>query len=57
MLARRSTNALLEMIEEGSLSKDALIFACLHYMSEAEVAVMAYSEGFLTDEEDEEDQG
>lgn len=53
---RKVTNKLLEMIEEGVLDRDALIFSCLTYMSEADVADMAQSEGFLGDEDDEDDE-
>jgi hypothetical protein len=48
---RKVTNQILEMLEEGILSKDAVITACLKYMSEADVADMAHINGFL-DEED-----
>jgi len=53
--ARKVTNKLLEMIEEGVLDRDALILGCLHYMSEDDVADMAQSEGFLGDEDDEDE--
>lgn len=52
---RKVTNKLLEMIEEGVLDRDALILSCLTYMSEADVADMAQSEGFLGDEDDEDE--
>lgn len=61
MHTRKVTNKLLEMIEEGALDRDALIHGCLRYMSEADVAAMASSEGFIeeeeeADEDDDEDQ-
>jgi hypothetical protein len=52
LYTRKATNALLEMIEEGILDRDALILACLNYMSEADVADMARSEGFLPEEDE-----
>ena len=41
------------MVEEGILSPDAVILACLNYMSEADVADMASCNEFFEDEEDE----
>ena len=52
MKTRKVTNQILEMLEEGILNKDAVIMACLKYMSETDVADMARINGFL-DEEDE----
>jgi hypothetical protein len=48
---RKVTNQIFDMLEEGVLDKDAVILACLKYMSEADVADMAHINGF-TDEED-----
>jgi len=53
--ARKVTNKLLEMIEEGVLDRDALILGCLHYMSEDDVADMAHHEGFFEEEEEDEE--
>lgn len=50
-MARKITNQLLEMIEEGVLDSNLLVRACLCYMSEDEVADMAHHNGLL-DEED-----
>lgn len=55
-MVRKYTNKLLEMVDEGLIDKDALIVACLKYMSEDEVRDMAEANEFiLEDEEDEED--
>jgi hypothetical protein len=40
------------MIEEGCLSKDVVIAACLDYMSEIDVQVMMEDNEFVEDEED-----
>ena len=52
MSTRKATTLLLEMLEDGVLDSDALARACLNYMSEADVADMAQSEGFLDEPED-----
>ena len=44
---REATNKILEMIEEGILSRDEVIMACLKYMSEDEVADMARANEFF----------
>lgn len=55
-MAREITNKLLEMVDEGLISKNVLIVACLKYMSEDEVKDMAEANEFiLEDEDDEED--
>ena len=48
---RKVTNKILEMVEDGVLDKDAVIMACLKYMSEDEVADMARINELLFDEE------
>ena len=48
---RKVTNQILEMVEDGVLDKDAVIMACLKYMSEDEVADMARINELLFDEE------
>jgi len=52
---RKVTNQLLDMIEDGILDPEAVLMACLQYMSEADVADMAHSNEFIV-EEDEEDE-
>jgi hypothetical protein len=52
MKPREITNQILEMIEQGILEKDAVITACLSYMSEADVADMAHINEFLPEEDD-----
>lgn len=51
-MTRKITNEVLSLIEDGVLDKDTVILACLKYMSEDDVADMAYINGFLYDEED-----
>lgn len=50
-MTRKVTNEVLNMIEEGILDRDSVILACLKYMSEDEVADMAHANGFLDNEE------
>ena len=54
-MARKITNQLLQMVEEGILDKDTLILACLNYMSESEVQDMAECNNFIVYKKDEED--
>lgn len=55
-MVRKYTNKLLEMVDEGLIDKDALIVACLKWMSEDDVREMAKAnELILEDEKDEED--
>ncbi len=50
-MTRNITNEILTMLEEGVIQPDAVIMACLKYMSEDEVADMAHANGFLDNEE------
>jgi len=50
--ARQNTNTLLELIEDGVLDKDAVIRACLVWMSDREVGEMARANDLLLDEEE-----
>lgn len=54
-MTRKITNEILTMLEEGVLQPDTVILACLQYMSEDEVADMAHANGFLDDQEADED--
>lgn len=54
--ARKVTRQLLDAIEEGIVSKDDVIRACLDYMSEADVADMCENEGLLGIDQDEENE-
>jgi hypothetical protein len=49
-MSRKYTNKLLEMIDEGLLDKDAVIVACVNYMSEDEVKDMMECNEFIEDE-------
>ena len=55
-MAREATNRILEEVEQGILDRDAVIMACLKYMSEDEVADMAHVNEFFWDDEDEDDE-
>ena len=52
---RKATNKVIEMAEEGVLSWEAIARAALDYMSEDEVAAMAWYNGFIEDEDEEEE--
>jgi len=52
---REATNKILEMVEAGILDKDAVILACVKYMSEDEVADMARANEFFDEEDEDED--
>ena len=53
-MSREVTCKLLEMVEEGILSKDSLIMACLKYMSEDDVKDMARCNELLLESDEEE---
>jgi len=53
-MTRQYTEQLLEMIEDGMLDRDAVIMACVKYMSEDEVRDMMEVNEFVP-EEDEDD--
>jgi len=55
-IARQATNEVIELAEEGVLSWEQIAMSCLSYMSEAEVRDMAECEGFIDDEEGEDDE-
>ena len=46
---------LLDMVEEGILDKDAVIFAMINYMSESDVRNMMEVNEFISDEDDEDE--
>jgi hypothetical protein len=53
---REYTNRILEAIDEGILSRDVVIQACLNYMSEADVKDMCESEGFFEYDDDDDEE-
>jgi len=53
---RDATNKILEMVEEGILDPTAVLKSCLVYMSEYDVADMAECEGYISAEDDEDDE-
>jgi len=50
---RQYTNKMLEAVEEGLLDRDQVILACLKWMTDRDVQLMAKANEFL--EEDKED--
>jgi len=52
-MSREYTNKLLEMVEEGILDRDAVIMACVKYMSEDEVRDMMHCNEFIEEEDEE----
>lgn len=46
---RHTTNALIELLNEGHLNKDDMIMACLKFMSEADVKEMLEANDFCLD--------
>lgn len=54
-MARFYTNMLLELVEDGMLSKDDVIMACVKYMSEDDVKDMMQCNEFIEPEDDEPD--
>lgn len=53
MEARKATNKLLEMVDDGVLDARKVLLSALNYMSEADVADMASCAGFIEDKEEE----
>ncbi len=52
---RKITCKLLTMMDTGELDPLSVAQACLNYMSEYDVDVMAHSEGLLEQEDEDED--
>lgn len=52
-MAREYTNKLLEMIENGLLTNEQVLNACINYMSEEEVKGMMEMNEFIIEEEEE----
>ena len=52
-MARKYTNKLLQMVDDGIVDKDTIMLACLRYMSEHEVEDMMCINGLLEDEDEE----
>ena len=53
---RKVTNQLLELVEDGILDPQAVMEACLKYMSEDDVADMAHCNELILEEEEEEEE-
>lgn len=52
---RKVTSRLFELMDEGAIDPRTVAEACLTYMSEADVADMAHTEGLYEGEEDDEE--
>lgn len=50
-IGREATTKIIQMIDEGTLTPDSAVTACLSYMSESDVLDMAESNDFFTEEE------
>jgi hypothetical protein len=48
-LPREVTNKIIELMDDNCISAYELARACMSYMSEDDVADMAYEEGFVDD--------
>lgn len=55
MSARKFTNELWEMIENGLLSHETVLTACLKYMSEDDVKDMMECNEFILDEDNDDE--
>ena len=55
-MSREYTNKLLEMVEDGLLDRDAVIMACVKYMSESDVQDMMECNEFILEEDEDEDE-
>ena len=53
---RKATNKVIELAEAGVLSWETIARAALNYMSEDEVAAMAWYNGFIEDEDEDEEE-
>ena len=53
---RKATNKVIEMAENCIISWETIARAALQYMSEDEVAAMAWYSGFIEDEDEEEEE-
>lgn len=54
--ARKYTNKLLQMVDDGIVDEDTIMLACLKYMSEHEVEDMMCINGLLEDEDEDEEE-
>lgn len=53
---RKVTNQLLQLVEDGILDPQAVMEACLKYMSEDDVLFMVHCNELILEEEEEEDE-
>lgn len=52
---RKATNKILQLIEEGVLTNEQVVSACMNYMSEASVSDMASDNEWFDDESEDDD--
>jgi len=52
---RQYTNKMLAAIDEGLLDRDQVILACLNWMSDQDVKLMAEANEFLAEEEEDDE--
>ena len=55
-MTRKYTNMLLDMLDEGSISHDEVIMACLKYLSEDDVQDMMEANEFIDEVCEDEDE-
>ena len=53
---RKVTNQLLQLVEDGILDPQAVMEACLKYMSEDDVLFMVHCNELILEEEEEEEE-
>lgn len=56
MHPRQNTNDLLQLIEEGYLTHEAVLRSALSWMSDHDVGEMAHNNGFFFEDDEDEDE-
>jgi len=54
-MTREATNKLIELIDDGMIDARTVLMSALGYMSEDDVSDMARCEGYIDDEDDEDE--
>ncbi len=54
--ARKTTNAIIQLADDGAISWETIARECLSYMSESDVADMCNTAGFIEEPEEEEEE-
>ena len=55
-MTREYTTKLLQLVDDGVLSADTVMRACLNYMSEYDVEEMVSDNGFIEEDEESDDE-